>query len=250
MATILFVLDSTARHPTVIGFDTATADLAVAVTRGDECIRERLLSPTPGSRPRHAEELLREVEQAASEAGGWERVDLIAVGIGPGSYTGLRVGIATARAIAQALSKPIAGVCSLAALARGIAEPPFSDRRSSLAVIDARRSEVFAALHDPEGRRRWGPVAAPPAALAERLADAGGTPLAAGDGALRFRRELEHAGAEVLPEDDPAHRVAARHVCRLAEDVERLAPLEITPIYLRPPDAEIWRERDRGQSQN
>jgi tRNA threonylcarbamoyladenosine biosynthesis protein TsaB len=243
-------MDSTARHTTVLGFDTSTADLAVAATRGDECIRERLLAPTPGSRPRHAEELLGEVERAASEAGGWERVDLVAVGVGPGSYTGLRVGIATARAIGQALSKPIAGVCSLAALARGIAQLPFSEGRSRLAVIDARRSEIFAALHHPDGRRTWGPVVAAPATLAERLAEAGGAPLAAGDGALRFRRDLEQAGAEVLPEDAPAHRVSARHVCRLAEDVERFAPREITPIYLRPPDAEIWRERDRGQSQS
>jgi tRNA threonylcarbamoyladenosine biosynthesis protein TsaB len=222
------------RHDTVVGFDTATADVSVAITRRGECIAERAVAAPAGGRPRHASELLAEIERAVGDAGGWERVDLIAVGIGPGSYTGLRVGIATARGIAQALSKPIAGVCSLAALARGIAELPFS--------------EVFAALHDPDGRRTWGPVVAAPATLAERLAEAGGTPLAAGDGALRFRRDLEQAGAEVVPEGEPAHRVSARHVCRLVEDVERLAPREITPIYLRPPDAEIWRERDRGQS--
>jgi tRNA threonylcarbamoyladenosine biosynthesis protein TsaB len=246
-------MDSTARHPngpTVIGFDTSTADLAVAVTRGDECLRERLVSPRPGARPRHAEELVVEVELAADAAGGWDRVDLIAVGVGPGSFTGLRVGIATARALAQALAKPIAGVCSLATLARGIAELPQSEGQSTLPIIDARRSEIVAALHDPEGLRRWGPVVAMPGALAERLAEAGGTPVAAGDGALRFRRDLKQAGAEVLSEDAPAHRVSARHVCRLAEDVERLAPREITPIYLRPPDAEIWRDRDRGQSQS
>jgi tRNA threonylcarbamoyladenosine biosynthesis protein TsaB len=242
------MLPSVPRHDTVLGFDTATADVSVAITSGRECVGERALAAPAGGRPRHASELLAEIERAVGDAGGWERVDLIAVGIGPGSYTGLRVGIATARAIAQALSKPIAGVCSLAALARGIAQLPFSAGRSRLAVIDARRSEIFAALHDPDGRRTWGPVVAAPATLAERLAEAGGTPLAAGDGTLRFRRDLEQAGAEVLPEDEPAHRVSARHVCRLAEEVERLAPREITPIYLRPPDAEIWRERDRGQS--
>jgi tRNA threonylcarbamoyladenosine biosynthesis protein TsaB len=238
------------RHDTVVGFDTATADVSVAITRRGECVAERAVAAPAGGRPRHASELLAEIEQAVGDAGGWERVDLIAVGIGPGSYTGLRVGIATARGIAQALSKPIAGVCSLAALARGIAELPFSEGRSRLAVIDARRSEVFAALHEPDGRRTWGPVVAAPATLAERLAETGGTPLAAGDGALRFRRDLEQAGAEVVPEDESAHRVSARHVCRLAEDVERLPPREITPIYLRPPDAEIWRERDRGQSRS
>jgi tRNA threonylcarbamoyladenosine biosynthesis protein TsaB len=244
------MLPSVSRHDTVLGFDTATADVSVAITRGRECVGERAVAAPARGQPRHASELLAEIERAVGDAGGWERVDLIAVGIGPGSFTGLRVGIATARALAQALAKPIAGVCSLAALARGISELSLAEGRSRLAVMDARRSEVFTALHDPEGRRRWGPVVAAPATLAERLAGAGGTPLAAGDGALRFRRDLEQAGAEVLPEDEPAHRVSARHVCRLAEDVERLAPREIAPIYLRPPDAEIWRERDRGQSQS
>jgi tRNA threonylcarbamoyladenosine biosynthesis protein TsaB len=244
------MLPSVPRYDTVLGFDTATAAVSVAITRGPECLGESSVAAPAGGRPRHASELLVEIERAVGDAGGWERVDLIAVGIGPGSYTGLRVGIATGRAIAQALSKPIAGVCSLAALARGISELSLAEGRSRLAVIDARRSEIFAALHDPDGRRTWGPVVAAPATLAERLAEAGGTPLAAGDGALRFRRDLEQAGADVLPEDKPAHRVSARHVCRLAEDVERLAPREITPIYLRPPDAEIWRERDRGQSQS
>jgi tRNA threonylcarbamoyladenosine biosynthesis protein TsaB len=244
------MVPSVSRHDTVLGFDTATADVSVAITRGRECVGERAVAAPARGQPRHASELLAEIERAVGDAGGWERVDLIAVGIGPGSFTGLRVGIATARALAQALAKPIAGVCSLAALARGISELSLAEGRSRLAVMDARRSEVFTALHDAEGRRRWGPVVAAPATLAERLAEAGGTPLAAGDGALRFRRDLEQAGAEVLPEDKPAHRVFARHVCRLAEDVERLAPREIAPIYLRPPDAEIWRERDRGQSQS
>jgi tRNA threonylcarbamoyladenosine biosynthesis protein TsaB len=244
------MLPSVPRYDTVLGFDTATAAVSVAITRGPECLGESSVAAPAGGRPRHASELLVEIERAVGDAGGWERVDLIAVGIGPGSYTGLRVGIATGRAIAQALSKPIAGVCSLAALAGGISELSLAEGRSRLAVIDARRSEIFAALHDPDGRRTWGPVVAAPATLAERLAEAGGTPLAAGDGALRFRRDLEQAGADVLPEDKPAHRVCARHVCGLAEDVERLAPREITPIYLRPPDAEIWRERDRGQSQS
>jgi tRNA threonylcarbamoyladenosine biosynthesis protein TsaB len=242
------VSPSIARHTTVLGFDTATRDLTVALTRGQECLSERLLPAPSGDRPRHAAELLGEIERAAADSGGWDAVGLVAVGIGPGSYTGLRIGIATARALAQGTGKPLVGVGSLDALARGIGELPAAAGRSRLAVIDARRSEVFAALHDPDGKPVWGPVVAPAAALEERFSSLRASPLAAGDGAIRFRRDLEQAGAEVLPEDEPAHRLSARQVCILAGPMAPSAPSEIEPIYLRPPDAEIWRERDRGKS--
>jgi tRNA threonylcarbamoyladenosine biosynthesis protein TsaB len=237
----------TARHPTVVGFDTSTADVAVAVTRGNDTIAERRLSPPQGSRARHATELLAEIERAVTLAGGWEGVEELAVGIGPGSYTGLRVGIATARALGQGTGKPLAGVPSLDALARGISEHLAAGERPRLPVVDAKRSQVFASLHDPGGERVWGPIVATPAELAERVASLPLPPLAAGDGALRFRRDLEDAGAEVLPEDEAAHRLSARHVCLLAGDVTPSAPHGIRPIYLRPPDAEIWRERSGGQ---
>jgi tRNA threonylcarbamoyladenosine biosynthesis protein TsaB len=242
------VRPSITRHTTVLGFDTATADLAVALTRGDECVSERLLPGGPGSRPRHAAELLGEIERALAAGGGWHEVDLLAVGVGPGSFTGLRVGIATARALAQGTGKPLAGIGSLDALARGIGERPSAAGRFRLAVIDARRSQVFAALHDADDERVWGPILAAAIELAERISSLPALPLAAGDGALRFRRDLEQAGAEVLPEDEPTHRLSARQVCILAGAVAPSAPSEIEPIYLRPPNAEIWRERDRGKS--
>jgi tRNA threonylcarbamoyladenosine biosynthesis protein TsaB len=247
-ATILLrMLPSVPRFATVLGFDTATADVSVAITRDAECVSERFVSPPAGSNPRHAAELLGEIERAVDDAGGWDGVDLIAVGIGPGSFTGLRIGIATGRALAQALAKPLAGVGSLEALARGISELPAAEGRPRLGVIDAKRSEAFASLYDAGGDRAWGPEVATPVALADRVRALPVTPLAAGDGAIRFRRDLEDAGAEVLPEDEAAHRLSARHVCLLAEDVAPSAPQEITPIYLRRPDAKIWRDRDRGQ---
>jgi tRNA threonylcarbamoyladenosine biosynthesis protein TsaB len=232
---------------TVLGFDTSTADVSVAITRGSECVVERTVPARAGRHPRHAAELLDEIEHAVADAGGWGGVDLVAVGIGPGSFTGLRVGISTARALGQALGKPLAGVGSLDALARGIGELPAARERARLAVIDAKRSQAFAALHDSAGRTVWAPVVEAPGALAERVAALDSSPVAAGDGAIRFRRDLEDAGAEVLPEDEAAHRLSARHVCLLAQGVASSAPDEIKPIYLRPPDAETWRERDRGQ---
>ena len=230
--------------PTILGFDTATADTAVAVATGDELIAERRSGPEPGGRPNHAGTILGEIEACVAEAGGWERIGRLAVGIGPGTFTGLRVGIATARAVAQARGLRVAPVGSLAALARGIGgEAP---DRHRLALIDARRREVFAALYDPAGEEVIAPVAIGPEALAERLAGVPATPLAAGDGSVRFREQLESAGVEILPDANPAHRLAARHICALAAGIEPGPGTDVRPAYLRRPDAEVWREqRDR-----
>jgi tRNA threonylcarbamoyladenosine biosynthesis protein TsaB len=227
-------------RPVILGLDTATADVAVAASADGKPVAERLLAPLPGERPRHATALLGLVTEVVAEAGGWERVGVIAAGLGPGSFTGLRVGISTARALAQAKRLEIAGVGSLAALAAGIEGPA---ERPRLAVIDAKRREVFAALHRDDGGVEWEPFVAAPAALAERVRELPTAPLAAGDGSLRFREELEAAGAEVPPDADPVHRMAARHVCALAEGAPRVRPEQARPIYLRRPDAEVWRQR-------
>ena len=227
----------------VAGMDTATDDVSVAVVRDGDVVQERLVPKPDQGRPRHAEALLVELEGAVGAAGGWETIDLLAVGVGPGSFTGLRVGLATARAIAQALGKPVVPVGTLAALAAGIAEAG-AERRSRLAVLDGRRGEAFAALFGADGEELWEPLVARPEDLAERLRTLPETALAAGSGALRFRGELEAAGAEVLPDSSSAHRVWARNVCRLAADGPPSPPEAIQPIYLRPPDAQVWLDRD------
>lgn len=227
----------------VVGFDTATADTAVCAARGGEVLHEELLGVEPDGSPRHSTALLVEVERAAAAAGGWDAVERIAVGLGPGSFVGIRIGIATARGLAASTGLPLTGVCTLDAIGRGLGEAAGPDR-ARLAVVDARRSEVFAALYSPGDQRLWEPLVAPPAELAERVAELPAPPLGAGSGAVRFRQELASRGVEIPDDADPVHRVAARHICAIAAATEEGGGEPLEPIYLRPPDAERWRERD------
>jgi tRNA threonylcarbamoyladenosine biosynthesis protein TsaB len=225
----------------ILGIDTATADTAVAVGAGGEPVAEERVGPEPGGRPRHARALLASVERALEVAGGWGRIDRIAVGIGPGSFTGIRIGVATARGLAQARGLPLAGVESTAALAAGIGAQAERDR---IAVIDARRGEVYAAVAKAGEPVAGEPIVARPSELAAALGSPSAA-VAAGDGAVRFRGELEAAGLEVLADEDPAHRLSARHVCALGHLAQGGPPTDTRPLYLRRPDAERWRERDR-----
>jgi tRNA threonylcarbamoyladenosine biosynthesis protein TsaB len=140
----------------------------------------------------------------------------------------------------------VVGANTLDALGGGIRE--VDDERHALAVLDARRGEVFAALYSPRGERLWEPLALAPADLADRVAGLADPPLAAGSGAVRFRDELVGCGVEVPEDADPVHRVAARHICALAAAAGDAGAGSLDPIYLRPPDAERWRERDTFQT--
>ncbi len=220
----------------VLGLDTATPSTAVALTGAGEEAIERRDDPAPGERPRHTSHLLALVEEVLSESGvGWTQVDRLAVGVGPGGFTGLRIGIATARGLAQARGLPLAGVSSLQALGRGVPAPLV------VAAIDARRGEAFAAAWN-EGREVLGPSALSPEALAghcRRLgAEGAQTPLVAGDGAIRFRAWLEAAGATVPEDDSPLHRLSAAHICRLAAEAPEPSAACVLPDYCRAPDAE------------
>ena len=228
--------------PAIIGFDTATDETAVAAVRDGELLFAGSVGPGDDRRPAHATRLLAEVEEAAAAAGGWDSVVRIAVGVGPGSFTGLRIGVATARALAQSLRIELVGVGTLAALARGAASG--AGERPLLAALDARRGELFAALYDAGDEEIWEPFVVAPGELAERLAQLNDPPLAAGSGALRFRDELQESGAEVLGDSDPSHRIAAREICAIGGLISASDPESVAPIYLRQPDAERWHERD------
>lgn len=226
----------------VLAFDTATPATAVALlddARPADAMEQRH-EPAPGERPGHAVRLLALSAGLLGEAGlTFAGVDRIAVGLGPGTFTGLRIGVATARALAQSADAELVGVSTLRALAVA-AEDDTSRARTHtgvLAVIDARRGEVFAAGWR-DGVPVLGQAALAPAALARRIAEVDGVWLAVGDGALRFREDLERAGC-IVPDDGSAqHGVSARAVGRLAlEAPQGTARDLVVPDYLRLPDA-------------
>jgi tRNA A37 threonylcarbamoyladenosine modification protein TsaB len=110
-------------------------------------------------------------------------------------------------------------------------------------VLDGFRGEVFAALYSERGERIWEPAVYKPERLSELVGELKTAPSVAGSGAVRFRRELTENGVRIADDSDPVHRVAARHVCAIAAAVGGEEG-QLAPIYLRPPDAERWRERD------
>lgn len=216
----------------ILGFDTSTAASTAAVLLPDGRAVESIAPPGRLlERPAHAAELLPAIHDVMERAGlSFADLDAIAVGRGPGTFTGLRIGVATARALAKASGLPLRGVSSLAALAAGMPEG------LRLPLIDAKRAEAYGALLDGDAER-WPPFALGAEALVERLRGAGVLPLAAGDGSLRFRDELEAAGVPVAPGESPLHVVSAAHLCRLALRAPDAAPEQIVPDYLREPDA-------------
>jgi tRNA threonylcarbamoyladenosine biosynthesis protein TsaB len=237
----------------ILGFDTATAATSVALSGlgsdapGDEG-RETLElrdDPPPGERPRHATRLLGLITEVMDQAGtGWASIDRIAVGVGPGTFTGLRIGLATAKGLARAAGIPLVGVSTLHALAlnaRGC-PPGGPEHRSVAAVLDARRGEAFAAVFHMEGLHEARPPALTPRALAPdalaaELRPFGPGLLAIGDGALAFREQLERAEVHVPDDVSELHRVTAAQHCQLAPLLPVVQPDELHPDYQRPPDA-------------
>ena len=217
---------------TLLGFDTSTAASSAAVLRRDGEGVETLPSPERlWEPPAHASELLPAINEVMERADvTFGDLDAIAVGVGPGTFTGLRIGVATARALAKANELPVRTVSSLAALAAGMPDG------LRLPAIDAKRGEVYAALFDGDDER-WPPFVAGIDAVVARLGEAALTPLAAGDGSVRFRNELETAGVAVAPAESPLHVVSAGHLCRRALDSPDVAPEQVVPDYLREPDA-------------
>jgi tRNA threonylcarbamoyladenosine biosynthesis protein TsaB len=250
----------------VLGFDTSTAASAAALRLADGRTTQARDDPPAGAHPGHATRLLEMSHELLVGAGvAWSEIDRIAVGVGPGTFTGLRVGVATARGLAQSLSAELVGVSSLRALAAvALAAEQRSVSQSEpepwalLAVIDARRGEVFAAAYehrDLSEPGESGDLGAPrelasaralaPEELASVVAEveaAGGGRrrwLAVGDGALRYRSQLRSAGIDTPPDSSPLHLVSAAAVCELAALAPAASLHELVPDYRRRPDAEL-----------
>jgi tRNA threonylcarbamoyladenosine biosynthesis protein TsaB len=191
----------------VLAFDTATDVASTALVRDGEPL---------GERRSRAVRVLADAHELLAEAGAAPGdLDALVVGTGPGSFTGIRIGLATARGLALSLGLLVAGVSTLDALAAGAS--------GAVPVIDARRREVFALLGEPRVLRP------------EDLELPPGT-RCVGDGAVRYRAVLEAAGAEVPPAESELHVPRAYLHAALARD---FGPAEaVEPIYLRVPDAE------------
>jgi tRNA threonylcarbamoyladenosine biosynthesis protein TsaB len=252
----------------VLGFDTATRSTAVGLRlAGGETLQSRD-DPGPGERPGHATRLLGMADELLARAGiDWSALERIAVGLGPGTFTGLRVGVATARGLAQSLGIELVGVSSLRALAEPALRSELGAKSSDpsgcldrvLAVLDARRGEAFAAAYRISGRGSTDELVAPRAlrpedlgsvvaqAEAQRGGEHGGPWRAVGDGAIRFRGQLEAAGVAVAPDDSSLHQLSAEAICALGARGEAVVVEEsILPDYCRRPDAEIALERAKS----
>ncbi|MER5731377.1 tRNA (adenosine(37)-N6)-threonylcarbamoyltransferase complex dimerization subunit type 1 TsaB [Streptomyces sp. NPDC002138] len=208
----------------LLAVDTATPAVTVALHDGESVIAEALQVDAR----RHGELLLPSVDKVLAEAGRTlDAVTGIVVGVGPGPYTGLRVGLVTAATFASVLGVPVHGLCTLdglayAALDAGI-EGPFA------VATDARRKEVYWARYEDPRTRVTEPAVDRPAEIAERLA---GLPVV-GAGALLYPAAFPDARG---PEHQSAGALAALAAERLAAGADFLPP---TPLYLRRPDAEV-----------
>jgi tRNA threonylcarbamoyladenosine biosynthesis protein TsaB len=191
-----------------LAFDTATGVATSALVRDGEVL---------GERASRAVRVLADAEELLEQAGAEPReLSRLVVGTGPGSFTGVRMGLAAARGLAFALDLRLAGVSTLEALAAGAP--------GALPVVDAGRREVFTLV---EGA----PAVAAPGEL--RL-EPGTT--CVGDGAVRYREVLEALGATIPPRDSELHLPRARFHVELAG--EFVDPETVEPLYLRLPDAE------------
>lgn len=221
---------------TTFALDTATPDPALAIVDGHDVVAEAWIGRAPGGGRRVLEACHHLLGMAGLTPAG---LDEVVVGIGPGGFTGIRIGIATALGLGQALAIPVRGASTLEALALGAAIVGRWEHQVVAPVIDARRGQVFAAAYvvarSGEVQQVIAPAAWDPGALTRALAAAGPC-VVAGDGADLIRLPT---GARRVPRGS-LDRVSAVH---LAQRVRAGGARPVAPQYLRLPDAEEQRLR-------
>ncbi len=222
----------------MLAVDTSTASGSVALLDGEAVTAEWMLL----SSRTHNRRLLDGVDRILAEAG-WtlEDVDAFAVTTGPGSFTGIRIGLSTIKAVAWALGKPLVGVGTLEALAAPLAWAP----HLVCPVIDARKNEVYAALYHPDGTGGLREVRAPAVLAPEKLtAWIAEKVFLCGDGWLLYRETLIRSlGDRVLDPGPGFHEIRAGFVGRCALRMLNAGaetdPMRIMPLYVRPSEAEL-----------
>jgi len=222
----------------ILAVDSSSLTGSVSLCQGETLVAESLLNV----RSTHSEKLLKQVDLLLVEAG-WqlEDLDLLAVVTGPGSFTGLRIGIATIKGLAQVLNKPVVPISSLQAVAMNLPLSP----TPICAFLDARKKEVYSQLF--EWHHTAGPVAIgepsvlPPEQLLKEIT---GKVALVGDGVVLYRDLIDEILADrALIPVATAHQLRAAHASWLSLQawqgglVQDTA--EILPTYIRPSDAEL-----------
>jgi tRNA threonylcarbamoyladenosine biosynthesis protein TsaB len=244
----------------ILALDTSTPSTSVGLMLGERETLEAYDHPGAGGRPGHQARLLPLARELLGEAGiGWPELDRVVVGLGPGTYTGLRVGVASARALAQSLGLEIAGVSSSLALAHGASRAGHTG--PVLTLMDARRSELFLAAYAPAqdamapplvlAEPRPVPVAELAAGLEEIEAGAeialGDDWLAVGSGVASAGASLSEAEVRAASADSPLQHLSAAALCELGARLPAQLLDAVTPDYRRLADAEIaLAEREHG----
>jgi tRNA threonylcarbamoyladenosine biosynthesis protein TsaB len=212
----------------ILALDASTQVTTVALARGNgrEVLAEASITA------RGASETLLPAIHAALDLAGEDlgSVERVLAGVGPGTFTGIRIAAATARALSAGTGIPLSKNSTLDALAA----PALSFSGDVLAVLDARRGQIFARRYSETGPTTGIHCLRPDELPVE------GEPLVVGDGALRYRGDLFTRGR--IPSDDsPLHKVTAvGHV--ISADLTPVGPEELVPIYVREPDAEVRRD--------
>ncbi|MBN2493003.1 MAG: tRNA (adenosine(37)-N6)-threonylcarbamoyltransferase complex dimerization subunit type 1 TsaB [Deltaproteobacteria bacterium] len=242
----------TGRALLLLALDTATRHSAVALLDGDAV----LASACEPAR-NHSAGLLPAVDGLLRQVGLEPRdIEALACGIGPGSFTGIRIGLSTAKALAFSLDVPLVGVSSLRALAAGARARAAELSAEICPALDALKGEVFCARMRPEQLETIQPERArAPGVWAADLAGGEGLRLIVGSGALRygevFVSRLEDRAA-IPPADDGLHRLSAVQTGLLAlerlQRGERDDTASLEPLYCRPSEAELGRERKRAKA--